>query len=122
MTASCLTVNGLELNIHLGWPESERLQQQTVTLDMTIHFNEAPRACTTDNLEDTFCYDELIKIIKENVAQRSFKLIEHFGYEMYQLVKKLLPDNTLLQLSVSKKPPIENLNGGVKFSYGSLQP
>jgi len=120
MTTSCLTVNGLELHINLGWPQAERAQQQTVTIDMTIQFNQTPLACTTDELTDTFCYDELITKMKQNTAARHFKLIEHFGYEMYQLVKNFLPANTLLQLSVTKKPPIENLTGGVCFSYGTL--
>ena len=121
MTTACLTVNGLELSIYLGWPQTERLQQQTVTVDMIIQFNETPLACTTDRLKDTFCYDELIKILKENVASRRFKLIEHVGYEMYQLVKNFLPNHALLQLSVTKKPAIENLTGGIRFCYGTLQ-
>lgn len=119
---ACLTVNGLELNINLGWPQAERQQQQTIIVDIIIQFNETPPACITDDLKDTFCYDELIKILKKNVVSRHFKLIEHVGYEMYQLVKSLLPDYALLQLSVTKKPAIENLTGGVRFCYGTLQP
>lgn len=64
MISSCLTLNGLELHIYLGWPTAERLQLQTVKVDITIQFTTPPSACTTDNLQDTFCYDALVTLLK----------------------------------------------------------
>ena len=119
MITSCLTLNGLELSIYLGWPQTERLQPQTVSVDMTIQFAVPPKACTTDTLNDTFCYDELVTLLKEKIAQRQFKLLEYLCYEMYQIVKNFLPADVTLRLCVTKKPAIENLTGGVRFCYGT---
>lgn len=118
MTTACLILNGLQLDIYLGWPKTERLERQVVSVDITIEFDRPPEACVTDRLKDTFCYDELVCLLKEKIAARSFKLIEHFTHEIYQAAKEFLPENARLRLCVTKKPAIENLSGGVRFCYG----
>lgn len=115
---SGIILQGLELSVKLGWPQDERLKEQIVVTDIMIDFVEPPRACTTDHLEDTYCYDALIKDIKIFIASKKFRLIEHLGFELYQLIKKSLPENTRIRTRVTKKPAILNLTGGVAFFYG----
>lgn len=113
-----IILHKLELSVHLGWPEAERLKKQFILIDIELLFSEPPKACLSDDLEDTFSYEILCILIEKQIGQRQFRLIEHLGYEIYQLVKNALPENILVTIRVTKQPPIVNLTGGVSFSYG----
>jgi FolB domain-containing protein len=108
----------LELNLHLGWPKSERAEKQIVMVDIHIHFIEPPTACKTDELDEKTNYDTLIQNIIRDVTPKSFRLIEHLGCELYGIIKAFLPENTLVNVCVTKYPPILDLKGGAKFWYG----
>lgn len=113
-----LTINDFKLSVKLGWPKEERLQKQTVMLNIDILFPEVPKACKTDQLEDTICYHELTKIITKKTSDRYFFLIEHLSYFIYETIKPLLPKKSSLVVHITKKPKIKNLEGGMRFSYG----
>jgi dihydroneopterin aldolase len=115
---SSIELQALELNVKLGWPKAERLTEQIVFVDVIIRFMHQPLACTTDQLADTYCYHHLINKLKEFVITRHFRLIEHLGYELYQLIKQAIPTTIQLQLRITKKPLIAGLTGGVTFCYG----
>jgi FolB domain-containing protein len=115
---SSIVLHQLELYIHLGWPESERLQKQAVMVDIHIHFPEPPKACMTDELDERTNYDSLSKKIIEHTMPKSFRLIEHLGFEIYQITKTFVPEKTLINICVTKHPPILHLKGGVQFWYG----
>lgn len=113
-----IALRGLELPILLGWTEEERSKKQIIILDLDIHFVIPPKACATDQLEDTDCYDSLINHIKNAVSARSFRLIEHLAQEIFHLIKQFLQNDNSVSLQITKKPPIANLMGGVTFIYG----
>lgn len=115
---SSIALHQLELFLHLGWPDAERLVKQKVMLDIHIHFLDTSEACLTDILDEKTDYDALNKKILEVIVPRHFRLLEHLGYEIYQLVKSFLPENTLATLCVTKYPAIANLKGGASFWYG----
>ncbi len=115
---SSITLNRLKLSVNLGWPQGERVKQQIVTLNVTIRFKEPPVACTTDQLSDTYCYDDLVNTIKSHVATRNFRLLEHLGYEIYQVIKHSVRTALSVKILITKKPAILNLTGGVTFCYG----
>ena len=115
---SHITLQGLELPVHLGWPHAERLVKQIVRLDIQLAFKEPPKGCITDNLEDTQCYDTLISQLKETILTKKFRLIEYLGHEIYQTLKKALSTDTQVSLRVTKQTAIPNLTGGVTFYYG----
>lgn len=112
---SKLCIRDLELRLHLGWPDNERLKEQTVYIQIEISFHELPRASRTDKLEDTFCYSKLINLIKEKTLGRHFHLIEHLTGELYNVIKELMPEHDVL-LSITKYPAIEGLKNGVTFT------
>lgn len=113
-----LYVRGLELRVFLGWPKNERLEEQTVLLDMTIHFPKPPHACVTDNLEDTYCYSLLSADIQEKIESKTFHLIEHLSCEIYNIVKLILPPHSKINVKITKHPHIAGLTNGICFSYG----
>ncbi|EKD72379.1 MAG: dihydroneopterin aldolase [uncultured bacterium] len=113
-----ITLNGLELSVNLGWPQGERIKQQMITADVTLFFAAPPTACVTDQLADTYCYDKLVASIKTNLATRHFRLLEHLGHEIYQLIKQQITSDVRVQVHLTKKPAILHLTGGVTFCYG----
>lgn len=118
---SRLVLSQLELPIYLGWTETERSQQQAVFIDIYIQFSEPPLACKTDQLSDTYCYDALIKLVKAKIITRTFCLVEHVAYEIYHVVKHYLGSDKHVLINIIKKPPIENLTGGISFHYGDKE-
>ena len=115
---SCIFLNNLELPLFLGWTDNELHQQQIISLDIKLSFNSPPNACLSDNLSDTFCYDQLIQEIQNKFATQKIRLLEHLGYKLYQKIKLQLPPKTLVTIRVTKKPNIPHLTGGVSFCYG----
>lgn len=112
-----LTINGFELPVLLGWPEAERQQAQTIRIDLEIRFTATPKACETDQLQDTFCYDKLLTHLREQTTEREFHLIEHLAAEIHHMVKPSLPKDSQLTVHVLKFPAINGLTGGVSFAY-----
>lgn len=114
-----IDLHGLELSVYLGWPEAERLQKQIVLLDIHIQFQLPLKACQTDDIADTYCYDSITRSITEKITAQRFRLIEYLGFAVYQHTKQLLP-NTDIAIRIKKQPAILNLTGGVSFSYGDI--
>ena len=112
-----ITLQQLELNVFLGWTEQERQQAQTVTVDIDLALPAPPVACTSDQLDDTYCYADLIEKIKKEIEGKPFRLIEKLSHSIYQTVKNTLPADIKINVTVSKKPSISGLTGGVKFCY-----
>lgn len=122
MQKSSMKLQGIELQIHLGWSEQERQKRQTISLQLDLYFPEPPAACETDNLADTLCYDHLINNLKNHIENRPFKLIEHLAKEIYKFTKKSTNSEIVIKVHVTKKPLIEALTQGVMFSYGDEVP
>lgn len=118
---SSMVLNNLELSVRLGCLPIEQMQDQTIGVDIKLQFSNAPRACQTDNLDDTICYDLLISKIKNELASRKFRLIEHLGHEIYQIVRKNASSDVFIGIRIKKKPLIINLKEGVTFHYGDKE-
>lgn len=114
---STLRLNDLELMINLGWDAQERTQKQKVLLNLLIQFPVPPKACQTDKLEDTICYDQLIEKIRKEITNKHFCLIEHLTAEIYSLIKNNVPQKTKIILQLTKYPDIQGLTEGASFSY-----
>jgi FolB domain-containing protein len=118
-TQTCkLRINALKLDVFLGWTEQEREQQQSVLVDIHIQFPKVPAACMSDELEDTYCYDNMIKQILQAIGQKHYRLVEHLTHTIYQTIKLSLPNDTLIGVGLTKHPSIDGLTGGVCFHYG----
>ena len=118
MISSSIQLNALKLDVFLGWPDAERMQQQTIFVDVHLRFPLPPKACISDDLQDTFCYDTLVKQIKTHLGHRHFRLLEYLGQDIYQCIKQNLQNDILVKIHLTKQPAIENLTGGVTFFYG----
>ncbi len=113
-----LAIRDLELNVYLGWSLYERDLLQSIKLDISIFFTSPPQACTTDQLDDTFCYAAIIQRIQQHVATKKFCLIEFFSHDIYQLVKSMFTQPISLIITITKQPKIPEFSGHIQFSYG----
>lgn len=107
---SKLTLEHLQLMVHLGVTAAERAKPQQVILDITIKFPKLP---LTDKLEDTICYDKLATAIKEFCHDKEFNLIEYMAKQLYDFIKTQISAQHKLQLSLTKTPPIANLDRSI---------
>ena len=106
---SRIELSNLELNVYLGWEDKERSTSQTIFLDIHLSFPAPPLACQTDDLKDTYCYDDLTTNIKNRCASRSFHLIEYLAAELYDFIKSNVASDILLTLCLTKKTPTAHL-------------
>lgn len=113
-----LAINGLELDVFLGWPDEERLQKQKVWLDVKMRFAAALKACVSDDLNDTVCYQHLIHDLREHLIDKKFKLVEHLTHEIYRFIETNVPKDTAIFVTLTKQPQITGL-GNVTYHYGS---
>lgn len=116
-----LYIRKLELSVNLGWRNPERKLKQGIELDLEISFPLPPKACVTDNLDDTLCYDELISTLREKIRTKKYRLVEHLCAEIYTLTKSHLPKKSKLNVKLTKYPKIQGLINGVCFAYGDEQ-
>lgn len=118
-TKNLLTINALELDVFLGWPNEERLRKQTIKLDVNLQFKQMPHACISDDLAGTVCYRELIESLRRHLVDKKFHLIEHLTHEVYQFIRSFVPVETDIAIALTKRPQILGL-GSVTYHYGSL--
>lgn len=122
-----ISVLDLQLPVKLGYSFEERSISQIISLNIDLLFPEAPIGAYNDQLTDTYCYDDLVKLVHAVVASKDFKLIEHLGKYIYDAIAQNLKDKNYpkvkLELSVTKiLPPLPSVKGGVAFTYkGDLE-
>lgn len=114
---STLHIKSYDLKVNLGWRDKERMEAQSVLLDIDIIFATQPTGCLSDHLEDTVCYADLITAINTGLNDKHYRLVEHLTYDIYQIVMKQLPAKSNLTITITKHPKIPGLIGGVSFVY-----
>lgn len=121
MTGPVLEFRGARLDVRLGCSAEERATPQPVDLDLALRFCGLPAACSTDRLEDTVCYAELIEAARKICAGREFNLVERLAHELFTHLRPLVPEDAELWLRATKlRPPVDALHGGVAFSLGDF--
>lgn len=117
-TTNLLTIQSLALATHIGWTAQERSKRQIILVDITIAFAKTPKACLSDQLDETYCYDTLVNQLHQHIRSTSYRLIEHMAYDIHAVMKTLLPKKTRISIVVTKHPRVKGLRGGVRFEYG----
>lgn len=115
---TALNIQDIELQTYLGWPDDERAEKQSVWVDLSLVFPVVPKGCDSDQLQDTWCYAELITKLREQIGEQHFHLIEHLSKFLHETLKAHYPDGTKIQVHVTKRPKILDFKGTVRFTYG----
>ena len=114
--SSLLRLDNLRLMVHLGCTAQERNDLQPVDINIWLKFAKSPKACTSDSLVDTICYDKLSQNLKATVRNKNFCLIEHLTQVLYDEVKSQVGSIAQIRLRVQKiRTPVCDLRGPVSF-------
>jgi len=114
-----LSINDLRLWANLGNSVEEQANPQPISIYIQLSFLSKPLACTTDNLNDSVCYAEIVELIRTIIQNKTFNLLEHLtdylDTEIYRYLEKIYP-NVKLKIIVTKlSPPVPSIFGGVSF-------
>mgnify|MGYP005991693809 CR=1 FL=1 len=91
----------------LGVPDWERLKPQTIILDIEIGYDFS-KSCHSDAIEDTIDYGQVVKRIRETLAEHSFKLVEALAEHLCQLILKEF-EAEHVKIKVAKPAVLPNL-------------
>jgi 7,8-dihydroneopterin aldolase/epimerase/oxygenase len=119
-----LAINDFRLWIHLGHTEEEKFNRQPVSFTIELEFKTPPKACVTDELDDTVCYFDLTNGIRTLCEKKRFNLVEYLAAEVYKSVektlkaKKMMPKIGAVRVTVLKlAPPVPDVQGGAVYTY-----
>jgi 7,8-dihydroneopterin aldolase/epimerase/oxygenase len=119
--SSSLKLNELIVQIKLGISEQEREVPQNVHIGIELKFNTPPKACITDNIEDTVCYSKIAKKIIGTCQDKEYQLIEFLCQEVFSLIRSDLESSTKIKISITKlNPPIVGIATSVNFEYSDF--
>lgn len=106
-----LKIENLAIPVLLGVPDQERKMQQVIMINLEIKLKDC-LGMYTDKIEDAICYAGLSEEIYKFSCSKEFKLIEHYGYLLFELIKtlvSLVSKDNLIKLKISKSPPLTNM-------------
>lgn len=115
---SSLTIPQIPLDVSLGITSEERATLQKVLVSLDLRFINPPLGAQNDLLQDTLNYATLAEQIETICHKKSYQLIEHLAYEIYQALKQ---NGIEIRVQIFKiKPPHRLLENGALFSYGDF--
>ncbi|WP_266234288.1 dihydroneopterin aldolase [Rickettsia rhipicephali] len=81
-----------------------------------------PLATVTDNINDTVCYAEIVRLVQKLSQENHFNLIEYLAVQIYDIIYQNFIESKLekifLNVTVTKlKSSVSGVHGGVSFSY-----
>lgn len=112
-----LTIDTIRLMLHIGATEEERASKQAIDISCKLFFSAPPEACFSDRLADTVCYHQLYDAIHAFCEGKHFRLLEFLGFQLHTELKKRLPEEVSLSLTVVKcQAPLVGVEGGTSFT------
>ncbi len=113
-----LNIHKIEFPVTLGWSEDERREKQNIFVDFEIVFSTQPKASESDQLNDTYCYQEFSVFLYDKISKKEYRLIEHLSHDIYKNTKVFFQKASFVSVSVTKKPKLIFKNEGVSFTFG----
>ena len=80
-TPDAIRINGLELTCHIGWPDEEREEPQTLKADVVMEA-PVPFHQTREDLANTIDYDAVAQRLTALAAQEPVKLVETLAHRL----------------------------------------
>lgn len=115
-----MKIKNYEVGVSLGCTPAEQSLPQPVLFNVEIFFNLEVKAESTDRLEDSLDYVELINIIKQVAELKSYSMVEHLGFSvataLQHRIRLSYPGSTLIVRTHKLRVPVKNLRDGVEWS------
>jgi dihydroneopterin aldolase len=113
---SRLSIESLSVYCFLGCFEEEHRARQEVRVSLTVEFEQLPKACSSDRLEDTICYGTVCEKIQQIAKSQKFYTVEYLGNALFQNLEESFFKGNKWKLKVQKvSPPVHGLLNGVFF-------
>ncbi|WP_202070034.1 dihydroneopterin aldolase [Rickettsia tillamookensis] len=108
--------------VHLGCSTQEKHHAQPVKINIKLLLSTPPPATITDNINDTVCYAEIVRLVQKLSQENHFNLIEYLAAQIYDIIYQNFIESKLekifLNVTVTKlKSSVSGVHGGVSFSY-----
>lgn len=114
---SLLSFNDYIFDVRLGVTAEEREIPQPVSFSVQIRYDNIPKSCLTDNVEDTDNYECFATAVQKVVALKEYRLIEHLAHALYVE----LGEHPGITVKIKKiRVPIVGLAGGTEFTIGEI--
>ena len=118
-TASEMRIRDFEVWVNLGCSPEEQAIKQPVLFQITIEFSSQVLAETTDKIDDSIDYVELMNRIKNESEKKIYHMIEHLCATVTNDLRAYLHSRGVrghmtVQL-LKKRVPVENLMTGAEW-------
>jgi dihydroneopterin aldolase len=94
-------LHNLRIDCIVGIYEHERVQTQSVFLDLEIDYDFAP-AAASDAIPDAVDYDHVVKLVTDLIQARRFQLIEAMAEAVAALLLERVPVIRVVRLEIRK--------------------
>ena len=97
----CIEIRDLMVRAIVGINDEERVNRQDVVINLTI-WSDLRDSGRTDDIDDTFNYRTLAKLVIEMVEESSFFLVEKLGTEIALLSLEFSESIERIRVTVEK--------------------
>lgn len=119
---SIVSLNDMKVSMSIGLSDDERSEKQDIILSFKLFYTTPPKACETDEIEDTNCYYKIYQIADNYCSNNSVKLLEYLCYQLYKLIRNVTDDDIKIWVKAEKcRPPIDNFAGTSSFEFSDNQ-
>ena len=80
----------------------EHIKKTPVVVKVKIDFQNPPKACDSDQLADTVCYDHLTQYIEKTFREKHFELVEHACKTLFDGLKSLIKVSANIEVKITK--------------------
>jgi FolB domain-containing protein len=116
-----LSVNNYEVSLSIGCLPEEHERLQVVSFSISICLPTEQVGESSDNLEGVICYAELCEEVDRIAQKRHYNLIENLAAITFAAVKKKIPADASLTLTLQKvTPPVVGLRGGASYTISEI--
>jgi len=108
-------IDELSLEANIGVTEEERKIKQKVVISLKI-FKDLEKAGKSDDLTNTICYEEITNLVKKEIINNEWNLVEKMGYDLARLIKqKTIADK--IEIIIKKFVIPNTLSTGCKITF-----
>jgi dihydroneopterin aldolase len=118
---SVVSLDDLLVQMNIGVGEEERSEKQDIKMSFKLFYQNMPKACETDNIEDTNCYHEIYKVTHDYCSKNTLKLLEFLCFQVHRKIREITAKDIKIWVRAEKcKPPIDNFSGTTSFEYSDV--
>lgn len=114
-------LEGMEFFAYHGYYDEEQKIGNKYNVDLSIHL-DLLRPAQSDKLGDTINYEELYKVIRDEMKVPS-RLLEHIAYRVCDKILEVFPLIKEIEISISKfNPPLGGICKSATIVFNTKRP